>query len=48
MTLPDNKVADQKAVDKEILAAAKEPLLIAYLKSSFSLKKGQFPHNMKF
>ncbi|CDH49411.1 60s ribosomal protein l6 [Lichtheimia corymbifera JMRC:FSU:9682] len=48
VTLPDNKVADQKAVDKEILAAAKEPLLIAYLKSSFTLKKGQFPHNMKF
>ncbi|KAI8143010.1 ribosomal protein L6e-domain-containing protein [Fennellomyces sp. T-0311] len=47
--LPESKVADQKAIDKEIIAAAaKDPLLVAYLKSSFSLSKGQFPHNMKF
>ncbi|KAI9491909.1 ribosomal protein L6e-domain-containing protein [Zychaea mexicana] len=46
--LPENKVADQKAVDKDIIAAAKDPMFVAYLKSSFSLSKGQFPHAMKF
>ncbi|KAG0170167.1 hypothetical protein DFQ28_008709 [Apophysomyces sp. BC1034] len=46
---PESKAADQKALDKEILAvAAKQPLLIQYLKSTFSLSKGEFPHTMKF
>ncbi|KAF7725232.1 hypothetical protein EC973_000320 [Apophysomyces ossiformis] len=46
---PESKAADQKALDKEILAVAtKQPLLVQYLKSTFSLSKGEFPHNMKF
>ncbi|KAI9248739.1 ribosomal protein L6e-domain-containing protein [Sporodiniella umbellata] len=46
---PESKAADQKALDKEILAvAAKDAHLVSYLKSSFSLRKGQFPHDMKF
>ncbi|CAO3659710.1 hypothetical protein G6F70_003838 [Rhizopus microsporus] len=46
---PESKAADQKALDKEILAvAAKDALLVSYLKSTFSLRKGQFPHDMKF
>ncbi|KAG1049360.1 hypothetical protein G6F43_008307 [Rhizopus delemar] len=46
---PESKAADQKALDKEILAAAaKDAYLVSYLKSTFSLRKGQFPHDMKF
>ncbi|KAG0166520.1 hypothetical protein DFQ28_007193 [Apophysomyces sp. BC1034] len=48
-SFPESKVAEQKALDKEILAAAaKQPQLIQYLKATFSLSKGQFPHSMKF
>ncbi|CDH51902.1 60s ribosomal protein l6 [Lichtheimia corymbifera JMRC:FSU:9682] len=47
--LPESKVADQKAVDKAILESVKKtPFLTSYLSSTFSLKKGQFPHAMKF
>ncbi|KAI9145380.1 ribosomal protein L6e-domain-containing protein [Paraphysoderma sedebokerense] len=47
--LPASRVADQKAVDKAILPViAKVPHLKAYLNASFSLKKGQAPHLMKF
>jgi len=43
------RVADQKAVDGAIIAAAKKtPLIKAYLHSSFSLTHGQFPHELKF
>lgn len=43
------KVADQKAVDATLVAAVKKvPQLKAYLGSSFSLKKGQAPHLLKF
>merc|ERR1711946_9865 len=46
----DQRKADQAAVDKQVLAAIKsnkEALLLKqYLKSSFALSKGQFPHNM--
>ncbi|KAG1537151.1 hypothetical protein G6F49_012843 [Rhizopus delemar] len=46
---PESKAADQKALDKEILAvAAKNAYFVSYLKSTFSLRKGQFPHDMKF
>ncbi|GAB5589501.1 60S ribosomal protein L6 [Umbelopsis nana] len=46
---PETKAADQKNVDKAILAAvANVPHLRQYLASSFSLKKGQFPHQLKF
>ena len=44
-----SRVADQKAVDKQLLACVnKVPELKKYLNASFSLKKGQFPHEMKF
>ncbi|KAI7873741.1 hypothetical protein K492DRAFT_211968 [Lichtheimia hyalospora FSU 10163] len=46
---PESKVADQKAVDKALLESIKKtPFLKQYLASTFSLKKGQFPHAMKF
>ncbi len=41
------RVADQKAIDKAILATIKkEPMLSDYLGSSFSLRKGDRPHEM--
>jgi len=47
--LAESKIATQKTIDSAILAAAKkEAHLVAYLKTSFSLSKGQFPHNMQF
>ena len=54
MLLQKKKVAsarasDQKAVDHALLAnIKKEPHLIEYLGSSFSLRKGDRPHAMKF
>ncbi|KAJ2786212.1 60S ribosomal protein L6 [Coemansia javaensis] len=46
---PAHKIADQKVVDKDILAAvAKVPYLASYLSSSFSLSKGQAPHKLNF
>jgi large subunit ribosomal protein L6e len=43
------RVADQKDVDKALLAEIKKtPLLKQYLASSFSLKKGDRPHLLKF
>ncbi|CAO3617600.1 unnamed protein product [Cunninghamella echinulata] len=48
-TFPESKAADQKAVDKAIIdAVAKTPFLRQYLASTFSLSKGQFPHDLKF
>jgi len=42
-----SRAADQKAVDKALLATIKkEPLLISYLASTFSLRKGDRPHEM--
>lgn len=42
-----SRAADQKAVDKALLSTIKkEPLLISYLASSFSLRKGDRPHEM--
>jgi len=46
---PKTKAAKQKVVDKTILeAVAKVPHLGDYLRSRFSLSKGQFPHLLKF
>ncbi|PRT53377.1 60S ribosomal protein L6-B [Wickerhamiella sorbophila] len=43
------RIADQKAVDSALLAEIKKtPLLKEYLSSSFSLKKGDRPHLLKF
>jgi large subunit ribosomal protein L6e len=43
------RVSDQKNVDKALLAEIKKtPLLKQYLASSFSLKKGDRPHLLKF
>ncbi|PVU91723.1 hypothetical protein BB559_004027 [Furculomyces boomerangus] len=46
---PANKVAIQKEVDNQLIPIiAAQPLMKSYLKSSFSLTKGQAPHLMKF
>ena len=43
------RVEDQKKVDKALLAnVKKEPMLMSYLASSFSLRKGDKPHEMVF
>jgi len=43
------RASDQKAVDKALLATIKkEPHLIEYLGSTFSLRKGDRPHEMKW
>ncbi|KAK9370423.1 ribosomal protein L6e-domain-containing protein [Lipomyces kononenkoae] len=47
--ISEARIADQKAVDTALLAEIKKvPALKAYLASSFSLKKGDKPHLMKF
>ncbi|GAA5822339.1 hypothetical protein JCM11251_006306 [Rhodosporidiobolus azoricus] len=46
---PADKAADQKAVDKAVLAAvASTPNLAKYLAASFGLTRGQYPHLLKF
>ncbi|KAI4247304.1 MAG: hypothetical protein LQ352_006193 [Teloschistes flavicans] len=43
------RASDQKAVDKSLLNnIKKEPMLLDYLRSSFSLRKGDRPHEMKW
>jgi len=43
------RIADQKAIDALIIPQVKKiPLLKKYLRSKFSLKKGQHPHLLKF
>ncbi|PSK55323.1 60S ribosomal protein L6-B [Elsinoe australis] len=43
------RVEDQKAVDKALLAGLKkEPFLLSYLSSTFSLRSGDRPHEMVF
>jgi len=43
------RIADQKAIDALIIPQIKKiPLLKKYLRSKFSLKKGQHPHLLKF
>ena len=47
-TVPANKVNDQKAVDKAILDALKNNTdMKHYLAAKFSLRSGQFPHELK-
>jgi large subunit ribosomal protein L6e len=42
-------VDDQKSVDKSIISEIKkQPLLASYLASTFSLRKGDKPHEMVF
>ncbi|KEF56815.1 large subunit ribosomal protein L6e [Exophiala aquamarina CBS 119918] len=43
------RASDQKAIDKPLLSAIKnEEFLASYLRSSFSLRHGQRPHELKF
>jgi large subunit ribosomal protein L6e len=46
---PESKSADQKEVDKAVIAAvSKTENLAKYLKASWGLSKGQFPHQLAF
>lgn len=43
------RAADQKAIDKALIANIKKvDMLAAYLATSFSLRKGDKPHEMKW
>lgn len=43
------RIADQKAVDDILVPRIEKiPLLSSYMKTKFTLKKGQYPHAMKF
>ena len=45
----EKRIADQKAVDAVLVPVIeKVPMLSSYLKNKFTLKKGQYPHEMKF
>ena len=48
----DERKADQAALDKQVLEAIKKApqgqVLRQYLRSSFGLSKGQYPHRMAF
>lgn len=45
--ISSSRVADQKAVDKALIANIKKvDMMASYLASSFSLRKGQKPHEM--
>lgn len=47
--LTEEKIANQKAVDAVLVPIIeKEAFLSSYLKSKFTLSKGQYPHEMKF
>ncbi|KAJ2936706.1 hypothetical protein H1R20_g389, partial [Candolleomyces eurysporus] len=46
---PESKAADQKEVDKAVIEAIKKTEYLAkYLKASWGLSKGQFPHQLVF
>lgn len=47
---PESKVADQKALDKSVIAAIKKegPTMAKYLAATFSLSHGERPHAMVF
>jgi len=48
-TIAPTRSTDQKAFDAPLLAAIKKvPQLREYLKAKFSLKRGQYPHELKF
>jgi len=48
----DTRKADQKEVDKQVLAAIRKhpdrKVLLAYLSSMFGLRSSQFPHRLQF
>jgi len=47
--LPEERSADQKEVDKAVMVVVKQtPHLAAFLATSFSLRKGDRPHLMKW
>jgi len=48
--LPTTRKEDQKTVDTVVIKAIRkqDPLLRGYLKARFALRKGQYPHAMKF
>ena len=47
--LPASKVGDQKTVDAVVIAAVKKTENLGkYLKASWGLSKGQFPHQLAF
>ena len=47
--LPESRTADQKEVDKAVLEAVKKTETLAkYLKASWGLSKGQYPHQLAF
>ena len=47
--LPESRTADQKTVDAAIIAAVKKTSALGkYLKASWGLSKGQYPHQMAF
>mmetsp|Transcript_26292 Transcript_26292/g.69080 ORF Transcript_26292/g.69080 Transcript_26292/m.69080 type:complete len:236 (-) Transcript_26292:45-752(-) len=46
--LDPKRAALQKEVDAGVLAAAGDPTMTAYLRNSFSLRNGQFPHELVF
>ena len=46
---PESKAADQREVDKAVLAAVKKTEYLAkYLKASWGLSKGEYPHQLVF
>ena len=48
----EQRKADQQVVDKQVLEAIKKhpdgKMLKSYLRHTFGLNKGQYPHEMKF
>ncbi|ORY66359.1 ribosomal protein L6e-domain-containing protein [Pseudomassariella vexata] len=47
--ISSSRAADQKAIDKALIASIKKvDMLASYLASSFSLRKGDKPHEMKW
>lgn len=47
--LSEGKLSLQKEIDSAIISAIKkEALLAKYIKSTFGLSKGQFPHQLVF
>jgi hypothetical protein len=46
---PETKAADQREVDKVVYAAVKKTEYLAkYLKASWGLSKGEYPHQLVF
>lgn len=48
--LSENKVADQKALDQQVLASIQnaDPVMAKYMSTKFSLSKGDKPHALRF